>query len=302
MSRMLSLVVSSLSLGLAVLAVSVVLAQTSTAPAEAFLSMADAERAFARAALDKGIREAFLEYLADDAVGFYPEEMNAREFYRSQAPAPATVRLEWEPRLGDVARSGDLGWLTGPYTLTNTGSGQPPRHGCYFSIWGRRPGGPWRVLMDVGVPTPEPCAFPQAGAVAVEEPGGRFLAKADEPPHGGGRVVLADNSLAQSVRRDGVRLAYRDALTPMSRVHLPGRAPLVGRDAILGWLETSQRSLETEPDAGDIAASGELGFTRGTYEVASESGGVEKGYYVRMWKRLATGQFTVAVDVRSPLK
>lgn len=282
-------------------------AQPSPAPADALQSMAEAERAFARMALAKGIRDAFVEHFADDAIGFYPNATNAREFYRNQPQTPPSVRLEWEPRLGDVARSGELGWLTGPYSLTYTGTNRPARHGCYFSIWARRPNQPWKVLMDVGVQMPEPCRFPHEGLAAVEEPGGRFLAKAGEPPHGGGRVVMADQALGQSVERDGVVFAYRDALTSVSRVHLPGRAPLVGRDAILAWLSESQTSLKTTPEAGDLAASGELGFTRGTYEVGAgqsrpdpEKG--EKGHYVRMWKRLATGQFAIAVEVRSPLE
>lgn len=277
-------------------------AQKSAAPLEAFLSMADAERAFARMALEKGMRDAFVENFADDAIGFYPTAMNAREFYRNQSPTPLSERLEWEPRLGDVAGSGELGWLTGPYSLTNTETNRPPRHGCYFSIWARPPNQPWKVLMDVGVPTPEPCTFPHEGLATVEEPGGRFLARAGEPSHGGRRVVMADQELGRSAERDGVVFAFREALTPVSRVHLPGRPPLVGRDTILEWLKASQGSLRTTPDAGDIAASGELGFTRGTYEVAADAGEVEKGYYVRMWKRLATGQFAIAVEVRSPLR
>lgn len=275
-------------------------AQKSTAPADAFLSMAEAERAFARMALEKGIREAFIENFADDAVGFYPNVMNAREFYRNQPPTPPSVRLEWEPRLGDVARSGELGWLTGPFTRTSTDTSQPTRHGCYFSIWARKPNRPWKVLMDVGVPTPQPCVFAHKGLAAVDEPGGWFLTKAGEPPAGGGRVVMADQVLGQSTEREGVVFAYRESLTPVSRVHLPGRAPTVGRDAIMEWLQASQRSLKTTVEAGDIAASGELGFTRGRYEVGTDAGKIDKGYYVRMWKRLATGQWTIAVEVRSP--
>lgn len=280
------------------------IAQKSSAPVEALHSMAEAERAFARLALAKGIRDAFLEYLADDAIGFHPEATNAREFYQSQPPTPPSARLEWEPRLGDVARSGELGWLTGPYSFTNTATSEAPRQGCYFSIWARRSRGLWKVLMDVGAPAPQACTFAHEGLAAVDEPGGWYLAKADVPPDGGGRVVMADRILSESVERDGVQFAYREALTQVSRVHLPGRAPLVGREAILAWLKDTQGSLKTTPEAGDIARSGEMGFSRGRYEVASEAVGskVERGFYVRMWKRLSTGQWTIAVEVRSPLR
>ena len=48
-------------------------------------SMADAERAFAKAAATRGIRAAFLEYLDDDAVGFQPTLGRAKA-----ASAPST--------------------------------------------------------------------------------------------------------------------------------------------------------------------------------------------------------------------
>ena len=79
--------------------------------------MADAERAFAAAARVKGIRDAFLEFFADDAM-FEPGAGLAKEQLRKQKPEPFSVReLVWEPRTGDVAASGELGWLTGPGTF-----------------------------------------------------------------------------------------------------------------------------------------------------------------------------------------
>ena len=69
--------------------------------------MADAERAFARAAAERGVRAAFLEFLDDDAIGFQPALGNAKEAYRaSPEPSnPLATRLAWEPRTGAIAAS-----------------------------------------------------------------------------------------------------------------------------------------------------------------------------------------------------
>lgn len=267
-------------------------------------ALAAAERAFARAALEKGIRDAFVEFLADDSLGFYPTPMNARAFYQQQAPTPLTRRLEWEPRLGDLARSRDLGWLTGPYTFRDTTTGAPARHGCYFSIWGKRGDGGWKVLMDVGVPTPGPVSFAREGFAAVEEPGLRYLARPGEPTDQGMPVARMDRSLSYRLARYGVVIAYDQLLTPVSRLHVPDHQPVVGRAAILDWLREQQTTLATTPERGGMARSAELAYSWGGYEETRRGAAeapVHKGYYLRMWKRTGTADWTLAVEVRSPL-
>jgi ketosteroid isomerase-like protein len=268
--------------------------------------MVEAERAFARTALEKGVRDAFVEFFAADSFGFYPTPMNAREFYRSQPPTPLTRRLEWEPRLGDIARSEELGWLTGPFTSSDTTGKAPTRHGCYFSIWRKQPGGDWKVLMDVGIPTPEPVTFAHEGFRAVDEPAtaGATAAPARADASGDATVERADQALAAAIARDGIVAAYGSVLTPVSRLHVPGRQPLVGRDAILDWLRGSQRHLACTTTHAEVAKSADLGFARGDYEetrAGTSDGEGMKGHYVRMWKRRGAGPWTMAVEVRSPL-
>ena len=66
----------------------------------------------------------------------------------------------WEPRFGDVAASGELGYLTGPVRniRTSRDNGRP-RHSNYASIWKRQRDGTFKVVLDVGVNTPGPVPF-----------------------------------------------------------------------------------------------------------------------------------------------
>jgi ketosteroid isomerase-like protein len=83
-------------------------------------ALAQTERDFAKAATEKGIRDAFLEFFADDAVALVPEPASWKTRLRAGPSVPFSEHeLLWEPRVGDVAASGDLGWLTGPSTFTN---------------------------------------------------------------------------------------------------------------------------------------------------------------------------------------
>ena len=77
--------------------------------------MIETERAFAARALVIGWKQAFLEYFAPDALGFDHGQVGlAREQNRKDPDPPPDLQLIWEPRFGDMAGSGDLGYLTGP--------------------------------------------------------------------------------------------------------------------------------------------------------------------------------------------
>ena len=109
----------------------------------------------------KGIRDSFLEFFAPDAIALTPDPVSARERLLAQEPTPFSVdELLWEPRTGDVAASGDIGWLTGPSTFINhSGADQTPRYGNYLSVWRKQPDGRWRVFIDVGTGLPAAATF-----------------------------------------------------------------------------------------------------------------------------------------------
>src|SRR5215831_10858240 len=135
--------------------------------------MVRTEQRFAARALAAGWKAAFLEYFADDAVGFDGERtIKAKDDFRAQPDPPKGLQLIWEPRYGDISASGDLGYLTGPVQTINSArdNGQP-RPAIYASIWKRQPDGTFKVVMDMGVPTPGAVSFakgftraPRAGA------------------------------------------------------------------------------------------------------------------------------------------
>ncbi len=124
----------------------------------ALVELANAERAFAKMASDQSIRDAFIEYFADESVNFNPTPGPARQRLKDNPKAfPPGMKLLWEPRVGDVAASGDLGYLTGPTEMSVPG--KPAGYGNYFSVWKKQADGKYRVILDIGANQPEKPVF-----------------------------------------------------------------------------------------------------------------------------------------------
>ncbi len=270
------------------------MAQSPSQVPSALESLASAERAFAKTATEKGIRDSFLEFFDENAIAFNPAPVSATARLRSRPGRPfSEYELRWEPRTGDVAASGELGWLTGPSTFIDHTSPTPtPHHGNYLSVWRRESGGPWRVLIDIGSDPPQPVTFPDGFTrfpFASRYTGGETKAA------GAGTLLDADKTLNARIATDGAANAYSAVTTSESRLHRSGFMPPIGTPAIRAWLEANAPAMSASTGAADGANSADLGYSYGTYEVKVPS--QQKGAYVRVWQRDASGKWLVVADV-----
>ena len=83
-----------------------------------------------------------------------------------------------------------------------------------------------------------------------------------------------------------------------------GAAILRGKAEIaktMGFLDNPNNHLSWVPVGAGIAASGDLGYTYGTYEFRTEDKDgksvVDKGKYATVWKRQKDGSWKVALDM-----
>ncbi len=106
-------------------------------------SLVAAGRAFARAALEHGVRWAFMTYLAEDGLLYRPGPVNGIEFYTGRSET--TSRLSWVPVYAEVSRARDLGYTTGPWEFRQ---GPNPQNAAYVRIW-RREKGNWKLGLEV---------------------------------------------------------------------------------------------------------------------------------------------------------
>ncbi len=262
-------------------------------------ALAESERAFARAAGEVGIRDAFLAFLSEDAVIFRPGPVAAGPYLRGTPAQPGL--LSWEPAFADLAQAGDLGFTTGPWAFRTDPAGEPLAHGQYFSFWKQQSDGSWKVVIDHGTTNPPPAV---ETVEAVETPGhsDRGRRRDVDPATELERLLERDRAFAAATAVQGKLQALNAFMTGDVRLLRNGQQPTAGIEAARSHAVERTGAISWRVIGGDVASSGDLGYTYGEYEqtVSGSDTPAERGYYVRAW-RPADGTWRVYVDLMSSL-
>jgi ketosteroid isomerase-like protein len=216
-----------------------------------------AERAFAARAGEVGVARSFLENMTDDAIVFNPDPVKAKSVYGGRPPEKTPkeggTRLAWWPNWAGIARSGDLGFTTGPAEV----NGKRTVH--YFTVWQKQTDGDWKWVYDGGAES-DPSQAPGPNAPV------KALAAGDA------------TSMAPAVAMAGVKAAEA-ALAARAKVDTAATP-----DAVAKELATRAKTIEFSALGGEASKAGDLAWTYGD---ARWSGG--RGHYVRIWQRRAAG-------------
>ena len=263
-----------------------------------------AERSFARASTERGIRASFLEYFAADGINFQPGPGSMRERMLAHPPPadPLALLLDWSPQAGAVARSDDLGFTTGPYSLRNQRDATAPtQYGYFFSIW-KRENGAWRVAVDAGVSTPaapEHEAGSEGGADASKPSPGR-LQPANLRARGKDALLALERDPRSLDPEPAGAASYFELLAGSVRILREGSYAVLGADAARKALASPMRRVQWTPIGAATAASDDLGYTYGGYVRMNGTAQEAVGYYVHLWQRDEKGAWRIAVDVWLP--
>lgn len=263
-----------------------------------------AERSFASVSTEHGVRAAFLEYFARDGVDFRPGPglMRERMLARPAPADPLTFILDWSPQAGAVARSADLGFTTGPYSLRNQRDASvATRYGYYFSIW-KRENGVWRVAVDAGVSTPGAPEPESRSAVAGESktPSPWLPPWATRRGRGQEALLALEHEPRSLDPEPADAPSYFELLTGSVRLLRENSYAVLGADAVRKTLAAAGRTVQWTPAGSGAAASDDLGYTYGRY--ARMHGAAEEavGYYVHVWQRDDAGGWRIAAEVLLP--
>ncbi|RMF76268.1 MAG: DUF4440 domain-containing protein [Acidobacteria bacterium] len=116
-------------------------------------------------------------------------------------------------------------------------------------------------------------------------------------------LLAADRAFAEAVARDGLggwlRWFEDDGAQIAAGEVYRGRREI---EALMSPLFASEDTrFVWEPEGGDVAASGDLGYTWGRYEGSgTDQNGVAwrtAGRYVTVWRRQDDGSWRVAIDI-----
>lgn len=110
------------------------------------------DRAFSKLSEEKGIKEAFLEYIDSNGVLLRGDHMplvgaDAVDYISQHNDTSFT--MTWEPRGGTVAKSGDLAYTYGTFLMQIHGKDSVVK-GTYVSVWRKQPDGTWKYVLDSG--------------------------------------------------------------------------------------------------------------------------------------------------------
>ncbi len=245
-------------------------------------SLVEAERDFSKTSEKKGIREAFLTFLATDSILFRPNAVNGREYITNQ---PEDLgKLTWTPIFADVSSAGDLGYTTGPYEYRPAGS-DAIGYGHYVSVWRKQPNDKWRVVIDLGIVHGRPEGLP----TDVSSPNHSSLPLQDADKEASRATLLSTDAAFSDVAADrGVLPAYEAHAADDIRLYRMRDFPQIGKAAMRTALSDSPGRLTWKPSGGEVARSGDLGVTYGVAEFLP--GNVQgmspyPGSYVRIWRR-----------------
>lgn len=260
-------------------------------------SLAEAERSFAKMAAAEGVRNAFVFNLADKALMFRGGPINGKELWEKRKPAPFI--LKWEPEFVDISASGDFGFTTGPWEiqeyrpLTEVGG-----YGYFTSVWKKQTDGAWKVVLDIGTSNPKPTQYEYALQYPKGSDKKRTFTAITKPDAVRDELIQRDASLGKASAASFKAQTFFDALAADGRFHRNNYFPTTNRDTIAIRL-SGITAWESQPIGADVATSGDLGYTYGTYTIKRGEQS-EKGHYVRFWKRNEKNQWMIMLDLTDP--
>jgi hypothetical protein len=179
-----------------------------------------------------------------------------------------------------MARSGDLGFTTGPATINGK------RGLFYVTVWVRQKDGGWKWVYDGGIDADGAAAPGPEAAPMLLPPGDPRPVRPDEAML---KVGEAEAGLAIQAKTD-VAAAYKAVLAPDARVQGSKLGPATTPAMVAKELAARAKAIVFSPIGGGASKTGDLVWTYGS---AHWDNG--RGHYVRIWQRRA-GKWALVFD------
>jgi ketosteroid isomerase-like protein len=263
-------------------------------------SLVEAERAFARMSVEKGMQVAFLANLAPDAIVFRPGPVPAVTWFEEHPQTSGA--LEWAPDFAAIAGSGDLGYTSGPWSYRDQPANEPVT-GHFVSVWRRGDDGVWKVVLDTGVRhdptagTGEVTLGPRS-AVRVASAGGDARAATMKA------LLDVERALSADASAHGRLAAIGSHAAEDVRMYISGVVPVVGRDAVRALDARHDGMIEWTPSGSGASREGDLGYVYGTalrHPKGAAADSVEATAFMRIWRRGTGGAFEIVLDISPPM-
>ena len=111
------------------------------------------------------------------------------------------------------------------------------------------------------------------------------------------KLIAIDRAFSVLSKEKGMNYAFLAYVAEDGVILSPNRLPIVGKNRIMTLFsgDDSETDFTWEPLHADVAKSGELGYTYGTYKINSLRI-TERGTYVSVWKKDPAGKWKFVLD------
>ncbi len=253
-------------------------------------SLVNTEEYFSFLVKNDGINKGFQKVIAKNAIVFRPTAIEAIKFYSKKDDSDES--LIWKSEYAMIAKNGDFGFTSGPYTYTKKGESY---YGHYLSIWKSDHKNKWKLVLDGGITHPKPN---EDLKYEYLDPKDRKFTRLLGPKKIQMRediVFSTDLLLGKTMNNSGIN-NFNEFYDSQVRLYYPGYLPIIGKEKAVDFLKEHGLDIETQPTFANRAFSGDLAYT---YGKASISG---KSYsYVRIWKITESMKWNIILDVYIPV-
>ena len=210
-----------------------------------------AEKAFAKYALDKSTREAFLQFMDTAGLQFIEgKPIKSSEFWaRREANAS---KLKWHPQFAEIAASNDFGYTTGPWTFQATDKDTIASRGQYTTVWHANQNGEWKFLVDFGNNNHEP--NPAKEVQKIKSPKKQKATR---------QSLLHVQELFNQLAAINPQSAYQKYLSRQSILNLNGLLPLTSTFEQLSPFNDITTGVSFNIQGSGIASTGDIGYVFG---------------------------------------
>ncbi len=110
-------------------------------------------------------------------------------------------------------------------------------------------------------------------------------------------LINADKAFSALCKEKGMNHAFLHYVAEDGVMLRPNSIPVVGKNKIKPLFQNDDSNIEFtwEPLNAEVAKSGELGYTYGTYEITSGNS-KQNGTYVSVWKKNALDEWKFVLD------
>jgi ketosteroid isomerase-like protein len=258
----------------------------------------DTQYAFEQAVAEKGVRKAFREFLADDAVIFRPEAVKAREYLEKiEETTGGTTRRKVS--FADVSTNGLLGYTTGEWSFTprNKAAGEP-RLGQYATVWSRMLNGTYKAILDIEIehdPITKKKKRERTPIPYVRDSNKRGLSVTDSTMQ----------FLKLSMSKKGLGGAYDKFASQDVILLRDGLPPILGRGDAEEELERYM-SIEFPARVSQFETA-DMAYSWNPCSYADSNEGMEKGNCLHVWKlrdkkwQIVLGVFARVINTTKPV-